>query len=124
MRWLTGIFSKNPVPLPPLLIEGVDYSFVEVDLGEPIQAIKILGPHHTGVIYYYGYVKVIPLDGEHRLAFQYTIWDSAGFHLEELKESVDFKRHLGDILVSIIADEQHRGEYNAPRIDHTEKFDL
>jgi hypothetical protein len=77
------------------------------------------------VVYYYGHVKVVPEGATHRLAYQYTIWDSAGFTKSALVESKEFTTLIGDVLVAIIADENNSGEYNAPsRSDDTEEPDL
>jgi len=69
------------------------------------------------VMVYYGYVKLIPEHGTHRLAFQYTIWDSASFTKKELVESQAFIMRVGDTLASIIADEKNVGEYGTPQPD-------
>jgi hypothetical protein len=117
MKWLMAIFSPQP-PLKPLLTENEDYCFSEIIIAEePIHAVKILTGPYMNVMVYYGYVKLIPEHGTHRLAFQYTIWDSASFTKKELVESQAFIMRVGDTLASIIADEKNVGEYGTPQPD-------
>jgi hypothetical protein len=119
-----GIFWKKKTP-PPLLKEGVDYVFTEIQLDEWVNAVKLVTGPFSNVIYYYGGVKLIPQDdGSHRLAYQYTIWDSAGHTKKELVESPVFTNRIGDVLVAIIADEQGKGEYATPRSHDTQESDV
>ena len=119
-----AIFSPRPTPTP-LLKENEDYCFSEIIIAEePIHAVKILTGAFTNVIVYYGHVKLVPENGSHRLAFQYTIWDSASFTKKELVESAEFTNRLGDTLASIIADENNVGEYGSPRADDSEESHL
>jgi hypothetical protein len=76
------------------------------------------------VTYYYGHVKLIPEGASHRLAYQYTIWDSAGFTKAQLTQSTDFMNHIGDVLVAIIADQNNAGEYGSIRSHDTEESNL
>ena len=70
-------------------------------------------------------MKIVPEGDTHRLAYQYTIWDSARFTKAELTDVVEFSNTMGDILVAIIADENNVGEYSGPiREDDTEESDL
>lgn len=125
MKLLMEIFWKKKTPPPPLLKEEVDYTFVEVQLDEWINAVKLVGGPFPNVVYYYGGVKLIPQDdGTNRLAYQYTIWDSAGYTKKELVESSVFTNRIGDVLVAIIADEQGKGEYATPRKHDTEESDV
>lgn len=97
------------------LKENEDFCFSEIIIEEePIHAVKLLTGPFKNTIVYYGHVKLVPENSLHRLAFQYTIWDSAGFTKEELVGSSAFTTTLGEILSSIIADENHMGEYATP----------
>lgn len=119
-----GIFSPQPMQTP-LLKENEDYCFSEIIIAEePIHAVKILTGPYKHVVIYYGHVKVVPENGTHRLAFQYTIWDSASFTKKELVESPEFIMRVGDTLASIIADEKNVGEYGSPRANDTQESDL
>lgn len=89
-----------------------------------MNAVKILKGDYENVVFYYGHVKMVPQDQLFNLAFQYTIWDSAGHSKQELAQAQPFITHLGDILVAIIADEKDKGEYVQVRSHDTEKSDL
>lgn len=120
-----AIFSR-PTKLTPLKKENKDYLFTEIILAEEtVNAVKLLDGPYTNVVYYYGHVKVVPEGNTHRLAYQYTIWDSAQFTKKELVESAEFTTLIGDVLVAIITDENNSGEYNGPSRSHdTEESDL
>lgn len=76
-----------------------------------VQAIKLMNGPFVNVVYYYGGVKIVPEHGTNRLAFQYTIWDTAGRTKADLTASKEFTTHLGDVLVSIISSEHGELEY-------------
>jgi len=109
----------------PLKKENEDYCFTEIPLNDEIvHGVKILSGPFENVIFYYGHVKLVPEGDMHRLAFQYTVWDSAN-HTRESLNGKEFISHLGDVLVAIIADENQSGEYNGPtRTDDIEEPDL
>lgn len=103
-------------PQRPLLKENEDYIFTEIILAdEVVQAVKLLRGSFVQVTYYYGHVKVVPQGDTHVLAYQYTIWDSAGHTKAELTKSSEFTTLIGDVLVSIITDEKNLGEYGSIR---------
>jgi hypothetical protein len=120
-----GIFWQQKKP-QPLKQENKDYLFTEVFLADEIvNAVKLLDEPYANVIYYYGHVKVVPEGNSHRLAYQYTIWDSAGYTKGELSKSDVFKTLIGDVLVAIITDENNSGEYDGPsRSNDTQESDL
>lgn len=112
-----AIFWPTPTQRP-LLKENEHYCFSEIIVGdEYLNAVKILTGPFAKVEFYYGHVKVVPEHGSHRLAFQYTIWDSAGLPKTQI-QTPEFMAHLGDILVAIIADEHNKGEYAEPSRAH------
>lgn len=119
-----GIFSR-PTPRS-LKKENKDYLFTEIILAEEtVNAVKLLDGPYANVVYYYGHVKVVPEGDTHRLAYQYTIWDSAGFTKAELVGAEAFTTLIGDVLVAIITDENNVGEYDGPsRSDDTQESDL
>ena len=112
--------------MTPLLKINEDYCFVEIDVaGEAVHAVKLLALPYKDVVYYYGYVKLIPEGKTHTLSFQYTVWDPASHVREVLKTSEEFKNHIGDVLVAIMTDENIIGEFHAPsRNDDFEEPDL
>lgn len=119
-----GLFSPTTSP-KPLMKENEDYCFTEIPLNEElITGVKLLSGPFEDVIYYYGHVKLVPEGDNHRLAFQFTVWDSAKFTRVELA-APPFVNYIGDVLVAIIADENKSGEYNGPtRSDDTQESDL
>lgn len=118
-------FWKRQTPLKPLLKENEDFLFTEIIIAEElVNAVKILRGDFENVVYYYGHVKMVPKDQLFNLAFQYTIWDSAGHSKAELSKSQAFMTQLGDILVAIIADEKDKGEYVSIRSNDSEESDL
>lgn len=124
LEWCKALFRRTPIQRP-LLKEGINYTFTEIMLDEWVNAVKVLDGPFKDVIYYYGHVKLIPNDdGSNRLAYQYTIWDPAGREKNQLVGSPEFMNLIGDILVSIIADENGQGEYATPRSHDTEESDL
>lgn len=124
LSWVKKLFRVTPASKPLLKYE-VDYQFTEIMLDEWVNAVKLLDGPYKNVVYYYGHVKIIPQeDGSHRLAFQYTIWDSAGFDKATLTANPQFIERIGDVLVSIITDENRQGEYATPREHDSEESDL
>lgn len=118
LQWLTENFwsaSPSPSPKKSLPKQNEDYLFTEIILAdETVSAVKILSGPHKNVTYYYGHVKVVPEANTHKLAYQYTIWDSASFTKQALTDSVEFTTLIGDILVAIISDENDKGELGSP----------
>lgn len=109
-------------PLPKLL---VDYEFTGIILAEEhVDAIRLLTGPFANVVIYYGMVKVIPEGDTHRLAYQYTIWDTAGLLKSELVQSIAFTTYLGDILAAIILNESQEGEYVSTRKHNSEEPDI
>jgi hypothetical protein len=121
-----GIFWQQTPTLTPLKKENKDFLFTEIILAEEkVTAVKLLDGPYANVVYYYGHVKVVPEGTSHRLAYQYTIWDSAGLSKADLVQSQEFTTLIGDVLVAIIADENNSGEYNGPSRSHDiEESDL
>ncbi len=111
--------------MKPLLKENEDYLFSEIIVAEElVHGVKLLKGDYENVVYYYGHVKMVPVNDLFTLAYQYTVWDSAGHSKAELSESLEFKTLLGDVLVAIIADEKDKGEYATIRKHDTEEPDL
>ena len=92
--------------------ENLDYEFVDITIDEElVSAVKILYGPYVGVTYYYGWVRPTPLeDGTLGLSYEYTLFDSAGRPFEDLVNSQEFTNYLGDVLTSIIMNEQHKLE--------------
>ena len=119
-----GLFSPTTT-LKPLMKENEDYCFSEIPIEpELVTGVKLLTGPYANVVYYYGHVKLVPEGEMHRLAFQYTVWDSFIYTPNQLKTK-EFVNYLGDVLVAIISDENKSGEYNGPfGTDDSEESDL
>lgn len=83
------------------LVEGFDYKFtVPEDSGIAIN-VELLSGDYTGTVYRYGKVSFEEKEetGEGYLVFEYDLVDGD----ENLKEDINFKNHIGNILTTIIS---------------------
>lgn len=79
--------------------------------GETVSAVKLLKEPYVGVTYFYGWVRPQPLeDGAMGLSFEYTLCDPVGYPFRDLIDSQEFTNYVGDVLASIIMNEQHKLE--------------
>lgn len=102
----------------PLLIEGVNYEFVDIPDSHQT-GIKILDGIYEGVVLFYGHVNVIQEDGKHILSFDYGIYSYPSYiDLPLHLTTQEFKNHVGDILTAILLSDG--GEYATIR-DHDSK---
>lgn len=94
-----------------------DYTFVEKEDSE-LYSIKILSGPYSGVIYTYGVVSIKEGGGTATLKFDFRIEENNG-HVE-LDNHSEFKNQIGDILVSILEDQQAQiGNATKPTSDNT-----
>jgi len=110
--------TSNPLPQ-----EEVDYTFTELVIGEDVlSAIKIIDGSYSGVVYYYGRVKVIPPEIPETpaiLSFDYRVHSLPDGMDHRAVKGDDFKQRAGDILTAILLD-NGKGEYATIR-EHDSK---
>lgn len=73
------------------------YSFVE---DEYSTWIKLQEPPYENIMYSYGGVELIEHEDHAELKFEYTLKDTS--LLEQYKDDPDFKKLIGDILVTLV----------------------
>lgn len=78
---------------------GVDYYFV--DFGEDRNAIVIMKEPYNEVVYCYDKVS-LDENEERKLVFTYNIINTGDHSIDMLKDDIEFKTLIGDILVNII----------------------
>lgn len=80
----------------------VDYRIlIPEDTSAPV-SVELLSGDYKGIIYNYGKVSAEEKEEEEQasISFEYELVDSKGF--ENLEEDINFKNHIGNILVSIV----------------------
>jgi hypothetical protein len=112
LKFLTETFwgtTSTPKKVPQ---ENLDYEFVDITLdNEPVSAVRLLREPYVGVTFYYGWVRPQQLvNGDMGLSFEYNIHDDAGHRFGDLRLSQEFINRLGDVLSSIIMNEQNKLE--------------
>jgi len=115
VRWLTGIWWKTPIKETPTFI------YQDVYTGsEWVQAIKIIDGPYKDVVYYYQLVRFDP--DTVKLSFTYVVQESPYDPVVML--SKDFRSYIGDILVTILLNEDGQGEYAEIREHDTQESNL
>lgn len=98
--------------------EGVDYVYIIPETEDTTVKIKLLTGQYENVIYQYGKVKFEEKPGEEvYLGFVYNIVESP---YENLSEDINFKNHIGDILVEIISQNIEKGLLDEAGTDYIE----
>ena len=102
--------------------EGVDFSYdVQTSDGKVQLPFKLLKGPYKDVVYQYGKVVVEEApDGNAYLKFVYNVLQSP---IEKLDDDLDFKNHIGEILVSILQHNLNQEQANANRNDDIEELD-
>lgn len=94
------------------LQQGVDFKLIIPENAESETAvfIQLLTGEYTGVTYAYGKVSAEEqVDDENAsISFEFEIIDSNG--IDNLDENVEFKNHIGNILVSLVLNSIPQGE--------------
>lgn len=85
--------------------ENIDYNFVE-RLESELYSIKILTGDFADVVYTYGKVSIKEENGQGILSYDFRIEESNELLESELNSSEKFKNTLGDILVSILENQE------------------
>lgn len=105
------------------LKEGVDFNYLIPETEEHTVGVKLLTGKFAGTIYQYGKVGFEEeKDGATYLRFIYNIVESS-FDKEELENNMEFKNHLGDILVSILTANLDKGLLDEAGTEYSEEPD-
>jgi hypothetical protein len=99
--------------------EGKDFEFIDFTNSE-ITGIQILEGEYAGVVYHYGKVRVVPQGEMGVLQFGYTIVNPGKHDIDALTKDENFSTMMGDILTEILM----KNQYETPRKNDTEEFDL
>jgi len=103
--------------------EGVDFNYVIPESEETTVGVKLLSGKYIDTVYQYGKVKFEEeKDGAIYLQFVYNVLESP-IQKEELEKNMDFKNHIGDILVSIMSQNIDKGIIDEVGTDYSEESD-
>ena len=105
------------------LKEGVDFNYEIPETEETTVGIKILSGKYIDTVYQYGKVKFEEeKDGAIYLQFVYNVLETP-LVKEELEKDMDFKNHIGDILVNIMSQNIDKGIIDEAGTDYSEEPD-
>jgi hypothetical protein len=105
------------------LKEGVDFNYEIPETEETTVGIKLLSGKYIDTVYQYGKVKFEEeKDGAIYLQFVYNVLETP-LVKEELEKDMDFKNHIGDILVSIMSNNIDKGIIDEVGTDYSEEPD-
>ena len=105
------------------LKEGVDFNYEIPETEETTVGIKLLSGQYIDTVYQYGKVKFEEeKDGAIYLQFVYNVLETP-LVKEELEKDMDFKNHIGDILVSIMSQNLDKGIIDEVGTDYSEEPD-
>lgn len=105
------------------LSEGKDWEYIiPEDKGTTIH-LKLLSGKFVDTVYQYGKVKFEEAEsGDVHLQFVYNVINSP-LSIEELEKDMDFKNHIGDVLVNIMCKNIEEGSIDEIRTDYSEELD-
>ena len=105
------------------LKEGVDFNYEIPETEDTTVGIKLLSGKYIDTVYQYGKVKFEEeKDGAIYLQFVYNVLETP-LVKEELEKDMDFKNHIGDILVSIMSQNLDKGIIDEVGTDYSEESD-
>jgi len=103
--------------------EGVDFNYVIPESEDTTVGIKLLSGKYTGTIYQYGKVRFEEeKDDAIYLQFVYNVLETT-FDKSLLEKDLDFKNHIGDVLVSIMSANIDKGIIDEVGTDYSEEPD-
>jgi hypothetical protein len=105
------------------LNEGKDWEYIiPEDKGTTIH-LRLLSGKYIDTVYQYGKVKFeeVP-EGDVYLKFVYNVIETP-LNVKELEESLDFKNHIGDVLVNIMSKNIVEGKIDEIGTDYSEESD-
>ena len=102
-----------------MLEEGKDFAFIEFKDTE-MTGIQLLAGEYEGVVYHYEKARIKEEGELARLQFGYTIVNPGKHDIDALTKDENFSTMMGDILTEILM----KNQYETPRKNDTEEFDL
>jgi hypothetical protein len=105
------------------LKEGVDFNYEIPETEETTVGIKILSGKYIDTVYQYGKVKFEEeKDGAIYLQFVYNVLETP-LVKGDLEKDMDFRNHIGDILVNIMSQNIDKGIIDEVGTDYSEELD-
>lgn len=106
------------------MIEGIDYCFIYPKDDATTVHIRLLEGAFKGTTFKYGKVKFEEKDGFMHLLFNYDVLESTVSKPKKLEKDMDFKNHIGDLLVEIMSSNIDQEVFDETVTDDSEKSDL
>ena len=103
--------------------EGIDFNYVIPESEDTTIGIKLLSGKYIGTIYQYGKVRFEEeKDDAIYLQFVYNVMETP-LEKDVLEKDMNFKNHIGDILVSIMSQNIDKGIIDEVGTNYSEESD-
>jgi hypothetical protein len=103
--------------------EGIDFNYVIPETEGTTVGIKLLTGEYLDTVYQYGKVKFEEeKDGAIYLQFVYNVLETP-LEKDVLEKDMNFKNHIGDVLVSIMSNNIDKGIIDEVGTDYSEEPD-
>ena len=103
--------------------EGVDFNYVIPESEDTTVGVKLLTGEYSDTVYQYGKVKFEEeKDGAIYLQFVYNVLETP-LEKDVLEKDMNFKNHIGDVLVSIMSNNIDKGIIDEVGTDYSEEPD-
>jgi hypothetical protein len=103
--------------------EGVDFNYVIPESEDTTVGVKLLTGEYSDTVYQYGKVKFEEeKDGAIYLQFVYNVMETP-LEKDVLEKDMNFKNHIGDILVSIMSQNIDKGIIDEVGTNYSEESD-
>jgi hypothetical protein len=103
--------------------EGIDFNYVIPETEGTTVGIKLLTGEYSDTVYQYGKVKFEEeKDGAIYLQFVYNVLETP-LEKDVLEKDMNFKNHIGDVLVSIMSNNIDKGIIDEVGTDYSEEPD-
>lgn len=101
--------------------EGVDFNYVIPESEDTTVGVKLLTGEYSNTVYQYGKVKFEEeKDGAIYLQFVYNVMETP-LEKDVLEKDMNFKNHIGDILVSIMSKNMDKGTIDETGTNYSEE---
>ena len=101
--------------------EGVDFNYVIPESEDTTVGVKLLTGEYSNTVYQYGKVKFEEeKDGAIYLQFVYNVMETP-LEKDVLEKDMNFKNHIGDILVSIMSENMDKGTIDETGTNYSEE---